>query len=68
MWSVMSRERNAGHSHNVKTGNRPVKSVANCRYLGITVTNEDDIYEELRRDLIRVCLVPLSTDLVYSLS
>ena len=64
----MSREQNAGHSHNVKTGNRPVKSVANFRYLGITVTNEDGIYEELRTNLIRVCLVPLGADLVYSLS
>jgi hypothetical protein len=67
MWSVMSREQNAEHSHNIETGNRPCKSVADFRYLGRTVTNEDCIYEELRADLIRVCLLPLDTDLVYSL-
>jgi hypothetical protein len=47
MRSVMSREQNAGHSHNIETGNRPVKSVADFKYLGRTVTNEDCIYEEL---------------------
>ena len=41
----MSREQNAGHSHNIETGNRPVKSVADFRYLGRTVTNEDRICE-----------------------
>jgi hypothetical protein len=68
MRSVMSREQNAGHSHNIETGNRPVKSVADFRYLGRIVTNEDCMCEELMTDLIRVCWLPLGTDLVYSLS
>jgi len=68
MWSVMFREQNAGHFHKLETDNRPVKSVADLRYLGRTVTNDDCIYEELRADLIRVCLLTLGTDLVYSLS
>ena len=48
MWSDISRKQNTGHSYNTETGNRPVKSVADFRYLGRTVTNEDCIYEELR--------------------
>jgi hypothetical protein len=32
------------------------------------VTNEDCIYEELRADLIRVCLLTLGTDFVYFVS
>ena len=68
MWSVMSREQNARQSHNTETGNRAFESVAEFRYLGRTATNEDCIYIELRADGTQVCLVPLATDLVYSLS
>jgi hypothetical protein len=64
MWLAMSREQNAGHSHNIETGNRRVKSLADLRYLARTVTNENCICEELRADLIRVCLPRLGTDLV----
>ena len=43
---VMSRDQNAGRSHNIKTDNSCFESVERFRYLGTTLTNQNYIQEE----------------------
>jgi hypothetical protein len=47
----MSCEQNAGQNHNTKTGNKSSESAAKFRYLGTTLTDQNCIYEEIRRTL-----------------
>jgi hypothetical protein len=44
----MSREQNAGRSHNTKTDERSFERVEQFVYLGITLTNQNSIYEEIK--------------------
>jgi len=43
---VMSRDQNAGRSHNLKTDNNPFERVKYLKYLGTTLTNQNSIQEE----------------------
>jgi hypothetical protein len=43
---VMSRDQNAGHNHNIKTGSKPFEMVEEFKYLGATVTDRNSIHEE----------------------
>ena len=43
----MSRDRNAGRSHSIKTDNSPFERVGKFKYLGTTRTNENSIQEEI---------------------
>jgi hypothetical protein len=45
-YMLLSRHQNARQNHDIKTGNRCFENVAQFRYLGITVTNQN-----LRRKL-----------------
>jgi hypothetical protein len=45
------RHQNAGQNHNIKTGNRCFENVAQFRYLGTTVINQNLIQEEIKRRL-----------------
>ena len=45
---VMSRDRNAGQSHNIKNGNSSFESVEESRYLGTTLTNQNLIQKEIK--------------------
>ena len=47
---VMSRDKNAGGSHNIKTDNNYFEGVEQFRYLGTTLKNQNSIPEELRED------------------
>jgi ribosomal protein S2 len=47
----LSRHQNAGQNHDVKIANRCFENVAQFRYLGTTVTNENLIQEEIKRRL-----------------
>jgi len=49
----MSREQNAGRSHNIKTGNNCLKCVERLNYLRTTLTNQDCINEEVNNGLNR---------------
>ena len=40
---VMSRDQNAGRSHNIKTNNSPFERVEQFKYLGTTLTNQNFI-------------------------
>jgi hypothetical protein len=40
-----------GRNHDIKTGNRWFENVAQFKYLGTTITNENLIQEEIKRRL-----------------
>jgi hypothetical protein len=43
---LLTRHQNAGQNHDMKTGNRCFENVAQFRYLGMTITNQNLIQEE----------------------
>jgi hypothetical protein len=49
-YMVMSRDQNAGQSHNIKTDNKSFKRVEELKYLGTTLTNQNSIRKKLRAD------------------
>jgi hypothetical protein len=48
---LLSHHQNAGQNHDIKIGNRCSGNVAQFRYLGMTVTNQNLIQEEIKRRL-----------------
>ena len=46
-YMVMSRDRNAGRGHGVKTDNSSFERVEEFKYLGTTLTNQNSIQEEI---------------------
>ena len=46
----MSRDQNAGRSHSIKTDNSSFERVEDFIYLGITLTNQNSIRKEIKRD------------------
>jgi hypothetical protein len=50
---LLSRHKNAGQNHDIKIniGNRCFENVAQFRYLGTTITNQNLIREEIKRRL-----------------
>ena len=48
---IMSRDQNAGRSHNMKTDNSSIERVELFKYLGITLTNKNSIQEEIKSRL-----------------
>ena len=47
---VMSRDQNAGRIHNVRMNNSTFERVEEFKYLGTTLTNQNAIQEEIKRD------------------
>ena len=47
----MSRDKNAGRSHNIKTDNSSFDRVEEFKYLGTTLTNQNSIQEEIKSRL-----------------
>jgi hypothetical protein len=45
----LSHHQNAGQSHDIKIANRSFENVAQFRYLGMTVTNQNLIREEIKK-------------------
>ena len=57
-YMVMSRERNAGWGHIVKTDNSSIERVEEFKYLGTKLTDQNSIQEEinpLNPELIPIC-------------
>jgi len=54
---VMSRDQDAGRSHSIKIDNSSFERVVEFRYLGITLTNQISIQEEIksRLKLVNAC-------------
>ena len=50
-YMVMTRDHNAGRSHNIKNENNSFESVAEFKYLGTTLTNQNYIQEEVKSRL-----------------
>jgi hypothetical protein len=48
---VMARDQNAGRSHSMKIDNSSIERVAEFKYLGTTVTNQNSIQEEIKSRL-----------------
>jgi hypothetical protein len=49
--TIMAREYDVGHYHNIKIGNISFESVEQFKYLGITTRNKNCIHEEIKRRL-----------------
>jgi hypothetical protein len=43
----MSRHQNAGQNHNLMTTNKSFENVAEFKYLGTTITNQNSVQEEI---------------------
>jgi len=50
-YMVMSRDQNAGYSHNMKIDNRSFELVEEFKYLGTNLTNQNYIQEEIKSRL-----------------
>jgi hypothetical protein len=48
-YMLLSRHQNAEQNHDIEIGNRCFEIVAQFRYLGTTVTNQNSIQEEISR-------------------
>jgi hypothetical protein len=51
MYILLSRHQNAGQNHDMKIANRCFENVAQFRYLGIAITNQNLIQGEIKRRL-----------------
>ena len=51
----MSRDRNAGRGHSVKTDNSSIERVEEFKCLGTTLTDQNSIQEESRLKLGNAC-------------
>jgi hypothetical protein len=49
--TLMSRSQKIGQKHNIKTANRSFEDVAKFKYLGITLTDQNYIHEEINSRL-----------------
>ena len=47
----MSRDRNAGRGHSVKIDNSSIERVEELKYLGMTLTDQNSIQEEIKSRL-----------------
>ena len=48
MYMIMSRDQNAGRSHNIKTDNSSLARVEEFKYLGTTLTYQNSLQEEIK--------------------
>jgi hypothetical protein len=47
----MSRYPNSGQNQNIRTANELFENVAKFKYLGMTLTNQNDIHDEIKNRL-----------------
>jgi hypothetical protein len=48
---IMSYHPNSGQNQNIRIANESFKNVAKFRYLGTTLTNQNDIHDEMKSTL-----------------
>jgi ribosomal protein S2 len=58
---LLSCQQNVWQNYDIKIANRCFENVAQCRYLGMTVTNKNLIQEEIKRRLILVMLATIQS-------
>jgi hypothetical protein len=44
----MSHHPNSGQTQNIRTANESIEKVANFKYMGMTLTNQNDIHDEIK--------------------
>jgi hypothetical protein len=50
-YMIMSRHPNSGQNQNIRTANESFEIMAKFKYLGMTVTNQNDIHDEIKNRL-----------------
>jgi ribosomal protein S2 len=50
-YMLLSHHENVGQNHDIKIANRCFENVAQFRYLGMTLTNQNLLQEEIKRKL-----------------
>jgi hypothetical protein len=50
-YMIMSRYSNSGQNQNIRIANESFENVAKFKYLGTTLTNKNDIHDEIKRML-----------------
>jgi hypothetical protein len=50
-YMIMSRHPNSGQNQNIRTANESFEKVTKCKYLGTTLTNQNDIHVEIKSRL-----------------
>jgi hypothetical protein len=50
-YMLLSRHKNAGQNHDIKIANESFENLSQLKYLGMTVTNQNLIQEEIKRRL-----------------
>jgi hypothetical protein len=48
---IMSRHPNSGQNQNIRTANESFEKVAKLKYLGTTLTNENDVHDKIKSRL-----------------
>jgi len=61
----MSRDQDAGRSHSIKTDNSSFRKVEDFKYLGITLTNQNSIQEEIKVDWSQGMLAVIQCRIFY---
>jgi hypothetical protein len=62
-YTLLSLYKNPGQNHDIKTLNRCFENVAQFKYLGTTVTNQNLIQKEIkRRTEFGYCLLPFNPE------
>jgi hypothetical protein len=51
MYMLLSRHQNVGQNRDIKIANRLFENVSEFNFLGMTVTNQNSIQEEIKRRL-----------------
>jgi hypothetical protein len=50
-YMIMSRHPNSGQNHNIRIANESFENVEKFKYLGTTLTNQNDIHDEIKNRL-----------------
>jgi hypothetical protein len=48
---IMSRHQNSEQNHNIRIANESSENVATFKYLGTTLTNQNDIHDDIKSRL-----------------
>jgi hypothetical protein len=59
-YMIMSRYPNSGQNQNIRIANESFENVATFKYLGTTLTNQNDIHNEIKSSKFRECLLSFS--------
>jgi hypothetical protein len=49
---IMSHDQNSGRNQNIRIANESFENVAKFKYLGTTLTNQNDVHVEIKNRLI----------------